>query len=478
MTNLWARLWEHQILPIINTILSFILRMDIEQLINLATFKDLEQSPQEQYRTNVIIGISIATAILSSILILFGSIGILFNVFDNIPSRIITLFAIPISYLLVIITALRFPWQDKIKRLTQLIISSSFIAIAIATFFSGGLFGTPIFGLIVVFITATMLMTYRSVVMLYGLMIIYLFILLFAEITQMLPSAPAKDLPVQMIALIAAFTISFLLITYYKYAIQEAERKLATLQKEMIRLETQSELTIALTHDLRTPLSILKSTAYIIKKKQEKNKPIDDNIKVIDDTANHINMLIEDLLELTFLDEKTVLKKRQSIQINTLLQQVIDKLTRLATLKQITLLYPSLDQREFWIAGNTAQLSRAFENIIENAIHFNVEGGTVTITLQQIDQNIHIAIADTGIGIAQEHHKRIFERFFKVDSARTIRENEGTGIGLSLASQIIHIHSGKITVKSTLSEGTMMTVILPIATQAISGRHPMILSEN
>lgn len=478
MTNLWARLWEHQILPIINTILSFILRMDIEQLINLATFKDLEQSPQEQYRTNVIIGISIATAILSSILILFGSIGILFNVFDNIPSRIITLFAIPISYLLVIITALRFPWQDKIKRLTQLIISSSFIAIAIATFFSGGLFGTPIFGLIVVFITATMLMTYRSVVMLYGLMIIYLFILLFAEITQMLPSAPAKDLPVQMIALITAFTISFLLITYYKYAIQEAERKLATLQKEMIRLETQSELTIALTHDLRTPLSILKSTAYIIKKKQEKNKPIDDNIKVIDDTANHINMLIEDLLELTFLDEKTVLKKRQSIQINTLLQQVIDKLTRLATLKQITLLYPSLDQREFWIAGNTAQLSRAFENIIENAIHFNVEGGTVTITLQQIDQNIHIAIADTGIGIAQEHHKRIFERFFKVDSARTIRENEGTGIGLSLASQIIHIHSGKITVKSTLSEGTMMTVILPIATQAISGRHPMILSEN
>ena len=122
------------------------------------------------------------------------------------------------------------------------------------------------------------------------------------------------------------------------------------------------------------------------------------------------NMLIEDLLELTFLDEKTVLKKRQSIQINTLLQQVIDKLTRLATLKQITLLYPSLDQSEYWIAGNTAQLSRAFENIIENAIHFNVEGGTVTITLQQIDQNIHIAIADTGIGIAQEHHKRIFER--------------------------------------------------------------------
>lgn len=465
MAKVLETLRKSQLLPIIDRLLLFSLGMDLERLIKVATFTELDQSPQEQYRTNVIIAISIITSLLVICLVLFGIVGISFNLFDDIPNRIVTLFIVPIAYLVVIIFALRFPWQHKIQRLTQITISSTLLAIMIATYFSGGLFGTPIMGLIIVFIIGIMLLNYRSVVLLYCMMIVYLFVLLVADLLSILPPLPANNLPVQMIGLIAAFTSSFILITYYKYAIQASERKIASLQNEMVRLETQQDITRALTHDLRTPLSVLKSNTYIINKKQEKNKAIDDNVKVIDDTVNHMTMIIEDLLELTVLDAKTSLQYKDYINLEALFSQILEQVRPLTESKNITLTYTNNIHPDVMVLGHPEQLCNALLNIVENAIQFNIADGTVSIRTQQHTKTIVIDITDTGIGIAPESKDRIFERFFKVDQARTVSEHKGTGVGLSITQQIIRLHHGTIDVQSTMDRGTSIIVTLPIASK-------------
>lgn len=102
---------------------------------------------------------------------------------------------------------------------------------------------------------------------------------------------------------------------------------------------------------------------------------------------------------------------------------------------------------------------RAFTNILENSVKYTESGGKILISLDRIEQNIIVKIVDTGIGIPKEDIDNVFERFYRVDEARS-RDKGGSGLGLSIAKEIIENHNGQITVSSRFGEGTMVEIIL------------------
>jgi two-component system phosphate regulon sensor histidine kinase PhoR len=112
------------------------------------------------------------------------------------------------------------------------------------------------------------------------------------------------------------------------------------------------------------------------------------------------------------------------------------------------------------ILADPERVTLVFQHIVENGIKFSPHGGTVQVTLTDHPDHVQVAVRDQGIGIAQEHLKRIFDRFYQIDSSLT-RRFEGTGLGLSIAKRIIEAHGGKIWVKSKLGKGSTFYFTLP-----------------
>ena len=111
------------------------------------------------------------------------------------------------------------------------------------------------------------------------------------------------------------------------------------------------------------------------------------------------------------------------------------------------------------VMGNRDRVQQLILNLVENGVKYNKEGGTVTITVMQDEENINLIVADTGIGIREEHLNRLFERFYRVDKGRS-REMGGTGLGLAICKHIVHTMNGHIEVNSKYGEGTEFLVTL------------------
>jgi signal transduction histidine kinase len=125
------------------------------------------------------------------------------------------------------------------------------------------------------------------------------------------------------------------------------------------------------------------------------------------------------------------------------------------------------------VLGDASYLSRMIEHLLDNALKFTPEGGTITVSLHSVDEQVMLQVADTGIGIAAEHHERIFDRFYQVNGTLS-RPHEGSGLGLALVKEIVESHRGTVAVESQLEQGCTFTVRLPAATavdQVPNGDH-------
>lgn len=151
--------------------------------------------------------------------------------------------------------------------------------------------------------------------------------------------------------------------------------------------------------------------------------------------------------------------EQSSIYVKDIFEDIISELAHIANNHQVTL---SLDCDDSVILGNTDLLYRAFCNLAENGIKYNIDGGTVEMIVNKSnDEQVAIHIKDTGIGIDDEDKKIIFEPFYRVDKSRS-RQMGGTGLGLSTVASIIKKHNGTITVTDNAKNGTDFTVILPL----------------
>jgi len=239
-------------------------------------------------------------------------------------------------------------------------------------------------------------------------------------------------------------------------------QKLAETFNEMLgRLElafnTQRRLFADLSHELKTPLTILKGEFEVILKKARSNEEYQGTLKSALEETDRIIRLSENLLILAKFDSKEISQKSEKLDIAVLLKGITNNVRGLAELKDIALSFSGSEGLVTY--GDQNQLKTLFLNIIENAFKYTPEKGRIDISAVKINTAIDISIKDTGPGIPEDEVAHIFDRFYRVDKSRS---SSGFGLGLSIAKAIAESHGGAISVRSRPGEGTTFIISIPL----------------
>lgn len=218
--------------------------------------------------------------------------------------------------------------------------------------------------------------------------------------------------------------------------------------------EAQKRFAQSAAHELRTPLTVLKTKVDVFGKKPTHTaEEYDKLLSVITKHTNRLSELVKDLLELTNID---ALDCSDRIEVNAMLTDISKELSDFASDKNISI---AICGEEQTVCGNKSLLHRAFYNLIENAIKYNIQNGQIEIFVSNDESHTVITIADTGIGIPADLQKHIFEPFFRVDKSRS-RQMGGAGLGLATVKSIIEKHGGKVAILDNTGGGTIFKIAL------------------
>ena len=224
------------------------------------------------------------------------------------------------------------------------------------------------------------------------------------------------------------------------------------------------QFTADASHELRSPLTAIKASVDLMRNHPERVHPKDaKKLEAIAGATYQMNQTLQDLLFLARADAdpSVPVSDRQltPVSLNQILQNSFVLLEPLANDKKIVFQYKFRD--EIKILGDTAQLSRLFSNLLENALQYTPDEGRVSLDLYKQNRTAIISVRDTGIGIAPEQISKVFDRFWRANKARS-RRHGGTGLGLAISQAIAKRHNGKISVTSELNIGTCFLVRIPI----------------
>ncbi len=232
---------------------------------------------------------------------------------------------------------------------------------------------------------------------------------------------------------------------------------------ELVRQEFLSNVS----HELRTPLTSIMALAETLEAgaidDQEHNRRF---LSIIQRNAARMHRLIDDILELSAIEAGNVKVLPESVALHALVDDVVASLSAAAEGRGIVV--HNLVEPDVEVFADPHRLVQMLTNLIDNAIKFNRAGGTVTIKHHR-DANDRISVADTGEGIPAHHLDRLFERFYRVDRARS-RELGGTGLGLAIVKHLAKAHGGEVSVDSRFGEGTQFTIELPGSTDDLGKR--------
>lgn len=230
---------------------------------------------------------------------------------------------------------------------------------------------------------------------------------------------------------------------------------------EQQKLENmRKEFVANVSHELRTPLTSIKSYAEtLLDVGPEDRETSEKFLRVINSEADRMTRLVRDLLQLSRLDGGQMQWNIQEISLAELVKSSVEKMEIEAANKNQKLECFFMDEGLF-INGDYDRLQQVMLNILSNAVKYTPKGGMITVRAGKMQNEAYIAVADTGIGIPEKDIPRVFERFYRVDKARS-REMGGTGLGLAIARDIVEAHSGSIILKSEIGKGTEVTVKLP-----------------
>jgi signal transduction histidine kinase len=230
---------------------------------------------------------------------------------------------------------------------------------------------------------------------------------------------------------------------------------------QMKKLESsRQEFVSNVSHELKTPITSIKVLAdSLLAQKDVPTELYREFMLDITEEIERENIIITDLLSLVKLDKTAGDMHIVSININELLEQILKRLGPIAKKRNIELIYESY--RPVIADVDEVKLSLAITNLIENAIKYNVEDGWVRVSLNADHKYFFIKVSDSGIGIPEDAQGFIFERFYRVDKARS-RETGGTGLGLAITKNVIQMHHGAIKVYSKEGEGTTFNVRIPL----------------
>lgn len=221
----------------------------------------------------------------------------------------------------------------------------------------------------------------------------------------------------------------------------------------------QKEFFSNASHELKTPISAIKGCSEILLNGGLNDKSVCEEFLTIIQTENlRMERLVKDLLLINRYEHDQIKHQTQQLEMNQLLNDCINQVQTISNLKQQTIQFEESEQ--YFVEGDYTKLQHCFLNLLTNAIHYSPNDTIIKVTLKETQQFIETCIIDHGIGIPADDIPHIFERFYRVDKARS-RHTGGTGLGLSIVASIIEAHQGRIQVQSELDKGSCFTVKLP-----------------
>ncbi|MDG4656541.1 ATP-binding protein [Ectobacillus antri] len=228
---------------------------------------------------------------------------------------------------------------------------------------------------------------------------------------------------------------------------------------ELKKLEQMRKDFLAnVSHELRTPITSIKGfTETLLDGAMEDRKFREHFLSIILKESDRMQSLIEDLLDLSRIEQQGFQMNMAKVDVKQLIEEIAVILQAKAVDKEMNLrvMIPT----SITVMGDAHRLKQIFINLINNAILYTPSGGTIEVSATEEKNRVRICVSDTGIGISEEEIPRIFERFYRIDKARS-RNTGGTGLGLSIVKHLVEAHNGEITVQSTPGKGTMFTIIL------------------
>ena len=234
-----------------------------------------------------------------------------------------------------------------------------------------------------------------------------------------------------------------------------------TLKKLKAVDQSREEFVSNVSHELKTPITSIRVLADSLMSMED--APVELYREFMTDISDEIDReskIIDDLLSLVRMDKTEGGKLNiAQVNINGLLELILKRLRPIADKRNVEVIFESI--REVTADVDEMKLSLALSNLVENAIKYNVEGGWVRVTLDADHKFFYVKVSDSGIGIPEEFQDHVFERFYRVDKARS-RETGGTGLGLAITRNIVLLHQGAIKLSSKEGEGTVFTVRVPL----------------
>ena len=247
-------------------------------------------------------------------------------------------------------------------------------------------------------------------------------------------------------------------------------RRLQT-QNETIRVQKEAlahhqedrdtirrEFSANVSHELKTPLTSISGFAELLKTGTVPPETVPEFAEDIYNEAQRMIALVEDIMHLSQLDENSVPMEHTEVDLRSLAERTLQRLSSAAKKADVTLL---LEGTRVTVSGVEMLLEEIIYNLTDNAIKYNRPGGSVTVTTERRGGRVFLRVQDTGIGIPEEHRARVFERFYRVDKSHS-KEVGGTGLGLSIVKHAAAYHNATVSIESSDNSGTTIVVQFPV----------------
>ena len=262
------------------------------------------------------------------------------------------------------------------------------------------------------------------------------------------------------ILLLGLTSIIIALIGYIKYRKQYEKKIIEAKNMAEEASILKSHFIANISHELKTPITVIMSVIQLL---QIKNKDDfrNENIQIIDNNCKRLLRLINNIIDIEKFDSNNIKLDLKNINIVSLIDDIVESIEPYAKSKNLNIIFDP-HYEEIYMAIDCPKIERVVLNLLSNAIKFSYDSGTIYISLYKDNyNNVVISFKDYGQGISEKNLKNIFHKFTQVDNTMT-RNNEGSGIGLSIASAFVTLHKGTIEVKSKENEGSEFMIKIPI----------------
>jgi heavy metal sensor kinase len=255
----------------------------------------------------------------------------------------------------------------------------------------------------------------------------------------------------------------------------ELQRLSDTLNEMLDRIESAfqriTQFTADASHELRTPVSLIRTEAELALRRSRGEAEYKESLRHILLEAERTTVLIEQLLAMARADSGSETLHLQPVDLRQTLWNVVNGWQQVAIIRNLQF-SASIDARDFFVLGDEILLRRMADILLDNAFKYTPSPGSICLSLEQSGESAVVMVRDSGVGIDGQDQSRIFERFYRVDKARS-RAQGGAGLGLAIAKWIVTQHRGSIAVESSPGQGTTFRVDLPLTTAAVQKPQPV-----